>query len=174
MGSFLRRIAIVHLGVLALLVFGAATVAATEPPLPESDRAAIEAVLEHFRSGWLAGNADAVRSTFTSDAVLMPHHGLAPVVGMAAMNEFWWPAGTAKTTITRFVQKLDEIGGSGNIAYLRGRSEVAWTVEDQKTVEKWQTGGNFMAVLRKQPDGKWRMSHLIWDDPPNQRIDEHP
>ena len=174
MGPFLRPIAVVLLGVLTLLSVGVMPVAATEPPLSGSDRSAIEAVLEQFRRGWLAGDADAVRNTFTSDAVLMPHHGLDPVVGMAAINEFWWPASTAKTTITRFVQKFDEIGGSGDIAYVRGRSEVAWTVDDQKAVEKWRTGGNFMAVLRKKPDGKWRMSHLIWDDPPNQRIDENP
>lgn len=49
-----------------------------------------------------------------------------------------------------------------------GRSEVAWSVEDQGKVQHWHNAGNFMAILRKQPDGKWLMSHLIWDDPPNQ------
>jgi len=174
MRCFLHVIAIVPLAVLTAFLCCTEPAVGNEPSLADSDRAAIESVLEHFRAGWLSGDADAVRSTFASDAVLMPHHGLAPVVGMAAINEFWWPASTAKTKITRFVQTLDEIGGSGNIGYVRGRSAVAWTVEDQKAVERWQTGGNFMALLRKTPDGKWRISHLIWDDPPNQRIDEHP
>jgi uncharacterized protein (TIGR02246 family) len=139
--------------------------------LPASDAAAIRAVLERYRAAWLANDADGVRSTFTKDAVLIPHHGLAPVVGMAAINEFWWPASTAKTTITKFTQTTDEIGGQGSLAYVRGRSEVAWTQEDASGQQKWRTGGNYMALLEKQADGQWRMTHLIWDDPPNQRIE---
>jgi ketosteroid isomerase-like protein len=66
------------------------------------------------------------------------------------------------------VQIVDEIGGDGALAYVRGRSEVAWSVEDQGKIQHWHNGGNFMAILRKQADGRWLMSHLIWDDPPNQ------
>jgi len=131
------------------------------------DASAIRTVLDRYRIGWLANDADAVRSTFTKDAVLIPHHGVAPVVGMAAIHEFWWPA-SPKTTIGRFVQIVDEIGGDGALAYVRGRSEVAWSVEDQGKIQHWHNGGNFMAILRKQADGRWLMSHLIWDDPPNQ------
>ena len=136
--------------------------------LPAADTAAIRMVLERYRLGWLANDAEEVRRRFTNDAVLLPHHGLAPVVGMSAIREFWWPVSTTKTTIVRFVQLVDEIGGGDALAYVRGRSEVAWSVEDQGKVQHWHNAGNFMAILRKQPDGKWLMSHLIWDDPPNQ------
>jgi uncharacterized protein (TIGR02246 family) len=139
-------------------------------PLSSRDVAAIRAVLERYRTGWLAGNADAVRGSFTRDAVLLPHHGVPPVVGMAAINEFWFPASSTKTTITKFVQTLDEVSGEGMLAYARGRSEVAWTVEDNGKSLDWRNGGNFFTVLKKQPDGNWLMSHLIWDDPPNQQV----
>ena len=93
------------------------------------------------------------------------------MVGMAAINEFWFPVTAVKTTITRFVQTVDEVGGEGTLAYVRGKSEVAWTMEDQGKSQRWRTGGNFMAILRKQADGRWLMSHLIWDDPPNQQVE---
>lgn len=138
--------------------------------LPESEARAIRAVLERCRKAWLAGDADGVRGTFTQDAVLMPHHGLAPVVGMKAINDFWWAPSTAKTTITKFIQTTDEVSGDATLAYLRGRSEVAWTIEDQGKIEKWRTGGNYLALLKKQANGTWLISHLIWDDPPNELV----
>jgi len=141
---------------------------ARDVSIAKKDEIAIQALLEQFRNGWLSGNAGVVRGTFTQDAVLMPHHGVRPVVGMQAINEFWWPANSPKTTITRFTQTIDEIGGNGSIGYVRGRSEVAWSLETAKGQENWRTGGNFMALVHKQAGG-WRISHLIWDDPPNER-----
>jgi ketosteroid isomerase-like protein len=87
---------------------------------------------------------------------------------MKAINDFWFPPSTAKTTILKFVQTVDEVGGDDIVAYVRGRSEVAWRIEDKKTTDDWSTAGNYMAILKKQADGKWLISHLIWDDPPNQ------
>jgi uncharacterized protein (TIGR02246 family) len=138
--------------------------------LAASDAAAIRSVLERYRTGWLAGDAGAVRSVFTEDAVLLPHHGVPPVVGMAAINEFWFPAGSTKTTITKFVQTLDEVGGDAIFAYVRGRSEVEWTIQDGATKQNWRNAGNFLAIFKKQTDGRWLMSHLIWNDPPNQQV----
>jgi len=54
---------------------------------------------------------------------------------------------------------------------VRGRSEVAWKMEDRGKTESWRTAGNYMAVLKRQTDGRWLISHLIWDDVPNQRIE---
>ncbi|MGA8222962.1 MAG: SgcJ/EcaC family oxidoreductase [Candidatus Acidiferrales bacterium] len=138
--------------------------------LSAADTAAIRSVLQHYREGWLAGDADAVRRTFTQDAVLLPHHGVPPVVGMAAINEFWFPTSSTKTTITKFLQTIDELAGDESLAYVRGRSEVEWTLEDGGKAQSWRNAGNFLAVLKKQADGKWLVSHLIWDDAPNQQV----
>jgi hypothetical protein len=72
-----------------LMFLSVTTASTTDVPLPLSDRVAIQKLLEQFRKGWVSGNADAVRNTFASDAVLMPHHGVPPVVGTAAIKEFW-------------------------------------------------------------------------------------
>jgi len=139
--------------------------------LSAADTELIKSVLEKYRTAWLANDADGVRATFTKDAVLMPHHGLNPVVGMTAINEFWWPATTARTTILKFVRTIDEVGGNASLAYVRGRSELAWKMEDGGKTESWRTAGTYMAVLKRQTDARWLISHLVWDDPPNQRIE---
>ena len=135
--------------------------------LKVSDAAAVGAVLEHYRTSWLANDAEGVLGTFTQDAVLMPHHGTAPIVGMDAMKEFWWPANASKTTIVKFSQTVDEVDGSGVLAYVRGRTEVAWIIGDGPTRQTWHNAGNFMALFRKTA-GKWLISRLIWDDTPNE------
>jgi len=167
--SFSRRFALAAL----FLVPAPRVYAGTDKglPLSPSDETALKAVLEKYRTGWLSGDTDAVRSSFTDDAVLMPHHGNPPVVGKVAINEFWFPASSTKTKITKFAQTLDEVSGEGTLAYVRGKSEVAWTVEDHGKSQRWRNAGNFLAIFRKQVDGKWLISRLIWDDPPNQRID---
>jgi uncharacterized protein (TIGR02246 family) len=167
--SFFRLFALAAL----LLVAAPRVYPATDKSLPlsPSDETALKAVLEKYRTGWLSGNIDAVRSSFTEDAVLMPHHGIPPVVGMVAINEFWFPASSTKTKITKFTQTLDEVSGEGALAYVRGKSEVAWTVEDHGKLQRWRNAGNFLAIFRKQDDGKWLISRLMWDDPPNQQVD---
>ena len=161
-----RRLATLAALSLAAVVYAVGTVK-TEG-LRSTDVSAIRAVLERYRASWLANDAEGIRGTFTPDAVLMPHHGVAPVVGMAAINQFWWPANASKTTIVKFVQTVDEVDGSGSLAYLRGRSEVAWKVAAPSKLHSWHNSGNFVAILKKRADGKWLISHLIWDDVPNQ------
>ena len=63
--------------------------AQSKPSLSSSDRDAIRAIHESYRRAWLAGDAQGVRNTFTDDAVLLPHHGVQPVVGMEAIKQFW-------------------------------------------------------------------------------------
>jgi ketosteroid isomerase-like protein len=100
----------------------------------------------------------------------MPAHGNPSVVGMSAIKEYWWPASTSKTTITKFVQTLDEVGGDGTLAYARGTSDVEWRTEDKGTAQSWQNGSSFMFLLKRQADGRWLISHLIWDAGANQLL----
>ena len=138
--------------------------------LSASDGSAVRAVLERYRTTWLANDEGGVVSTFTRDAVLMPAHGNAPVSGTNAIKEYWWPVSTTKTTITKFVQTLDEVGGSGNLAYARGTSDVEWSTEDKGTIQNWQNGSSFMFLLKRQADGTWLISHLIWDAGENKQL----
>ena len=155
---------------LVILVLAAASSATGRSELSPEEAKRIQSVLVDYRAAWLKSDQQGVLRAFTPDAVLMPHHGVEPVTGIAAIREFWFPVTTSQTTIDEFKQTYDEIGGGPDLAYVRGKSEVSWTTTDGKTEEVWRTKGNYLAVLKRQTDGGWRISHLIWDDIPNERI----
>jgi uncharacterized protein (TIGR02246 family) len=136
--------------------------------LTADDRAKIESVLRAYRAGWLANDAQAVLRLFTEDAVLMPHHGVKPVVGKAAARAFWFPSSGPPTTVTLFDQAIDEINGVPDLAYVRGRSKVEWTTGTGADAKKSGNAGTNLTLLRRQPDGSWRIAVQMWDDPPNQ------
>ena len=153
----------------ALLLCGALAASVEAWGASGGDEASIREVLERYRTAWLANDPEGVRSCFTQEAVLMPHHGTEPVVGMKAINNFWFPSSATKTTILKFKRTVEEIGVEGGLAYARGQGKVVWKVEDKGQSEEWRTGGTYMAILKKQASGKWLISHLIWDDVPNER-----
>lgn len=161
----LRRRAVV----LSFLAFTAtALVHAAEPsPAPSAaDQAAIRQVLESYRTAWLANDREGVLRLFTPDAVLMPHHGVAPVVGRDAARAFWFPANAPPTTVIAFTQTIDAIGGACDLAHVRGRSRVAWTVGVGPDAKRSGTAGTNLTILRRQADGSWRIAVQMWDDPP--------
>jgi uncharacterized protein (TIGR02246 family) len=162
--NFRRRLAL-----LALLVGTLAATAAAKECLSSTDRDAIRRVHESYRTAWLANDGEAVRRNFTPDAVLLPHHGLDPVTGMGAIKQFWWPPDGPPTTITHFDASYEEIGGCGTIAFVRGRSHVEWTVVENGKEAKFSNSGTFLTLMRKLPNGAWKITHQMWDDPPNLR-----
>jgi hypothetical protein len=101
------------------------------------DTLGIRNVLEHYRASWLSNDPDGVRSCFTQDAVLMPHHGLEPIMGMKAINEFWFPRTNTKTTILKFARTID---GSVWTAHSHMRAVTAKWYGGSKTTEKQKTG----------------------------------
>lgn len=138
------------------------------------DREAITQVKAIYRQGWLTGDAESVRKLFTKDAVLMPHHGVPAVVGLKAINDFWWPANSPKTVITKLEVPIDEMTGDGRTAVVRGRSEVVWTMEDNGKITTYANGGTYLTVMRKLADGSWKITHHMWDDPPTRVVGSEP
>jgi uncharacterized protein (TIGR02246 family) len=135
----------------------------------QSERDTVRRVHEDYRMAWLANDGAAVRRNFIDEAVLLPHHGVEPIVGMDAIKRFWWPVGGQPTTVTRFEANYDEIGGCGSIAFARGKSQVEWTVDDHGKLKRFHNAGTFLTLFRKMPDGSWKISHQMWDDPANQQ-----
>jgi uncharacterized protein (TIGR02246 family) len=101
--------------------------------------------------------------TFTDDAVLIPHHGLAPVAGGKAIRAWWWPANAPKTTIEKFEMTHVEIGGSCATAFARGTQALEWTTGTKRASNR----GNHLTLLRKDARGQWRITHQMWGDPAN-------
>jgi uncharacterized protein (TIGR02246 family) len=133
--------------------------------LSNEDIGKIREVHRQYERAWLENDANGVRSLFTEDSVLLPHHGDPPRVGRKDLNAFWFPRDSPPTTIDKLELHLREIGGEGRIAYVWGTDEVAWTtIQNGKSV-KVHNAGTFLNVLKKQADGSWKISHHMWDDP---------
>ena len=135
--------------------------------LTDQDRTAIRSTIEKYRTSWLAGDAEGVMGTFAEDAVLMPPQGIAPAVGREAIRKYWWPAGGPTTTITKLNITYEDIGGECSTAYARGRDEVGWIIEENGTRKSHGNSGTYLNVMRRLPDGSWRISHHMWDVDPS-------
>ena len=122
---------------------------------------AVEAANQAYVDAWLANDPDAIMSTLTDDAVLLPHHGVDPVIGSKAIKEFWFPPNSPPAKVTHMVNSVTEVLGHGDLAFVWGRSELVFTYEG--TV--YRNKGNYLAVLKKGEDGRWRIARRIWNDP---------
>lgn len=134
--------------------------------LTASDENAIQATIEEYRTGWLANDAKGVLKTFTDDAVLLPAHGAPAVVGIAAIEKYWFTPGGPPTIITALNITVDQASGSGTLAYARGLDSVAWTVSQSGTTRRHSHPGTYLNVMKKQQDGSWRIQVHMWDDGP--------
>jgi len=110
-----------------------------------------------------------VKALFTEDCVLLPPHGDTPRIGQKGLDEYWFRPGAPPTQITKLEVTPQNIGGDGEVAYVWGTDEVAWTTlqNDKKTAQSHK--GIFLNVLRKQPNGEWKISRRMWDD----RLEHH-
>jgi uncharacterized protein (TIGR02246 family) len=124
---------------------------------------AIRTTIEAYRTAWLANDAKQVLKTFTEDAVLMPAQGAPPVAGIAAIEKYWYAPGGPPTTVTRLEITVDQVGGNSAFAFVRGLNGVGWTVTEHGTASKHFHPGTYLDVLRKLPDGSWRIQVHMWD-----------
>jgi uncharacterized protein (TIGR02246 family) len=134
--------------------------------LTYNDDRAIRATIERYRTAWLENNARSVLKTFSNDAVLQPAHGASAVVGIAAIEKYWFSPGGLPTTITQLNITVDQVSGNGNMAFARGLDSVAWTVEQDGAVHRHAHPGTYINVMRKQPNGSWLIQVHMWDDGP--------
>jgi uncharacterized protein (TIGR02246 family) len=153
---------------LVCLLFSSCVFAA-DSSLSTEDLAKIRQVHRQYEQAWLSGDDDGVRSLFTEDSVLLPHHGDPPRVGRAELDAFWFPPNSPPTRILKLKLDIKDIGGHGQIAYAWGFDEVAWSATQDGKTTTVSNKGTFLNILKKQPNGDWKISHHMWDDPIPQR-----
>jgi ketosteroid isomerase-like protein len=107
---------------LFLLAAGSSTASSSNEQhhkLTAADESAIRAIIEAYRTAWLANDAKGVLNTFSDDGVLLPAHGAPAVVGIAAIEKYWFTPGGPPTTITELNITVDQASGNGILAYAR-------------------------------------------------------
>jgi|RhiMetdeSRZDD1v2_1073273.scaffolds.fasta_scaffold07425_15 uncharacterized protein (TIGR02246 family) len=137
--------------------------ASARAPLSAEARSAVSAATLAYRDAWLANAPEKVMATLSSDATLIPS-GMEPISGAAAIRAFWWPAGGPATTITRMEQSIDDVSGEGDLAIVRGHGSLTFTMrQDGRETTRTQRS-TFVNVIRRQPDGSWKITLRMWSD----------
>ncbi|MFN0150125.1 MAG: YybH family protein [bacterium] len=147
---------------LALFVVAAGHSAAAA--LTAADSTAIRAVENEYVAAWLRDDVAGVLATFDSTATILPP-GKLPISGASAIRDHWWPQDGSTTKITAFEWAIEEIGGAEAYAFTRGISTVSWTYDKDETHQEATVRSPNLTLLRKRPDGTWRITHQMWGPP---------
>ncbi len=146
------------------LVLACGEDASPELALTARDSTAIEAVRAAYVKAWLADDTSGVLATLDSGAVLLPP-GRPPLEGEREIRAFWWPDDGSRTTITSFDWTLDEMVGTGELAFTRGISTIEWRyVKDTVRAEQTTRSPN-LTILVRGADGRWRILRQMWGPP---------
>jgi ketosteroid isomerase-like protein len=125
-------------------------------PLSEEEVAAIHSFFAVHTENVLASDWVADAALYTEDAVRLPPNGAA-IRGRAAIH-----AALAQVdTVLDFTESTVELEGRGDLAY----AWVAYSLTAvlQGSVEPFRDAGEALVILRKQPEGSWMFSRVIWN-----------
>lgn len=153
----MHRFALTALAVSSLVLACQPTVG----PMSDADVAAVRALGTSYAQAVLAGNAEAVAALYADDAVEMPPN-VAARLGKATIQAAY-EGGGGTTAFTLTSQRID---GRADLAYDRGT--WSWTGVLPGQSEPSSDTGKYLAIARRQADGPWRWTEVIWnsDMPP--------
>jgi ketosteroid isomerase-like protein len=149
----------------------AACVAGAEPAQEDEaaahdDVAAVRALEEAYVAAWVANDRAAVMATLADSAAIIPT-GMQPITERHAIEEFWWPAAGPATTVTAYTTAIDDIGVGGDLAWVRGRGDLAFTLAAPDGSRTEHRSRNvFLMVARRDAAGAWRIAQRMWSSAP--------
>ena len=145
---------------LALAVFSLTFLAACQPgagPLSDEDVAAVRDLGTSYAEASLAADADAIAALYTESAVEMPPN-MPTREGRAAIHAAY--EGEGGVTQEFAVTSL-EIDGIDGLAFDRGT--WSWTGIPPGMTEPATDTGKYLSIARKQEDGSWLWTRVIWN-----------
>ena len=146
---------------LVVIVIGNLLGAANAQDLDDAEPKAMRHAAKSYADAWLTNDADTVKATFVHEPVLSPS-GLPYFEGRDATRAFWFPADAPPTRVTEFTVNEIEAAGSGDLGYVRGTFRLAFEYDGSN----YENHRKYVTILRKSPQGVWRITHHIWDDFP--------
>lgn len=136
---------------------------ANSAALSDATREAVRAVDSAYVRGWVANDPTAVMATLTTDAVIIPD-GMAPIQGDSAVRAYWWPEDGSETRVIDYETTIQEVGGAGTTAYLRGTGRLSfdWRSDPSEEWQAYSSRSVWLALLARGLDDRWRMTHRMW------------
>jgi uncharacterized protein (TIGR02246 family) len=127
-----------------------------------ADRAAIERLHERDAAAAKMGDVKTLIGLWTADGVALPP-GEPPVKGIDALRVWLSKSADAgeKLEIIEYTMDFQEVKLFGDEAVEWARTSV--TVKPRGARSGLHASGNLMRILRRQPDGTWRVARAIWN-----------
>jgi uncharacterized protein (TIGR02246 family) len=167
-----------RLGLASLMVWGAACQpapksetttmagesAAAPAGLSAQDEAAVRAVDAEWARAASAGDGNAVAALYATDASLLPP--MEPMRQGEAAKKYWVDFTNSFSGPTELTTSAVE--GRGDLAYAVGTYRMSVTPKKAGAKPLPVEVGKYMEVLKKQPDGSWKIVYDMWsaDAPP--------
>lgn len=150
-----------------LLAAGCAPDHAGEDPRGEDVTAAVEGVWDEYASSLMAGDIDRWLSLWTEDGIQMPPDE-APVVGKERIRERNQAVADRFTVDDMEIQNT-EVVTTGDWAYARGTYTARLLPRGEGA--PINVDGKYMSILRRHPDGSWRIHRDIFNSnvPPSRQ-----
>lgn len=122
----------------------------------KEDIQAIKKLAADWRSGWLAGDVEALLSLYGDDAVLMPQ-GHPAIRGKDAIRPLYEAA--LKEVTIKSEGTLMDIETSGDWGYFWSTYKL--TATPKSGGETIESEGKSLFIVKRQPDGAWKITRLI-------------
>jgi uncharacterized protein (TIGR02246 family) len=129
----------------------------------KTDEAALRKVNENYVKFWLAGDKDGVLSLFTDNSALSPDVS-APVKGMEAIEQFWFPNDSSVSTILKFTNDVVNVGVYADVAHTTQETFLSWSYKKGDLEIKKDQWGIALTVYHRQQDGSWKIWRQHWTD----------
>ena len=108
----------------------------------------------------LSQDPDALAALWTKDGVLFGE-GDRPIVGRQALREAYAKGGWK---VLSYTPHILDVAVDGDAAVEWGRFEVSFRTTGTRQAEELH--GRFLRAMKKQPDGKWRFTRIMWQKDP--------
>jgi len=127
--------------------------------LSAADEAAVRAVDDAWGKAATAGDGKAIAALYTDDATLYPpNEGM--VQGEAAKK---YLADFVTSYSVEAQLNTEAVEGSGDLAYAAGTYRLTATPKKPGAKAMPAEDGKYIEVMKKQPDGSWKIARDIWN-----------
>lgn len=133
----------------------------SNPSIAEDNLEAIDSVRMNFNAASKTSDALALAELLDRDAVWVPPApGQTAILGREAIKAFYLNRFADKRTVITLHPGAIQLMGDWAVLH----STFSRLDVDLMSQEEHIHAGNYLWILRKQPDGDWKVAHDIWNE----------